>query len=224
MNETESKEYPMADGVPVMCSYTKLVDTADMTENPRNPNRHPKYQLERLAEIIQEQGWRQPITVSTLSGHITKGHGRLAAARLAGLRQVPVDFQDYESEAAEWADMVADNRIAELSEIDADALLAIADEMEGKIATSLSGYTADELEELTRPRETETPAEYEISNEYQSEKGDANAEAQEPETSEAESHVQNQYGVVVACATESAQEETYNKLTAMNFECKVVAV
>jgi hypothetical protein len=41
------------------------------------------------------------------------------------METVPVDFQDYESEAAEWADMLADNRIAELAETDDEELKAI---------------------------------------------------------------------------------------------------
>lgn len=37
--------------------------------------------------------------------------------------QVPVDRQEYATEAEEWADLIADNRIVELSTIN-DALLA----------------------------------------------------------------------------------------------------
>ncbi len=33
-------------------------------------------------------------------------------------RHVPVDRQDYATEAEEWADLIADNRIAELAQID----------------------------------------------------------------------------------------------------------
>ena len=33
-------------------------------------------------------------------------------------KQVPVDFQDYESEASEYADLMADNKIQEFSELD----------------------------------------------------------------------------------------------------------
>ena len=41
---------------------------------------------------------------SNRSGFIVKGHCSLAAARLLGVESVPVDYQDYETEAAEWAD------------------------------------------------------------------------------------------------------------------------
>jgi hypothetical protein len=49
--------------------------------------------------IILKRGWRA--TVSTRSGF----HGRLLAYR-----------QDYATEAKEWAELIADNRITELSQ------------------------------------------------------------------------------------------------------------
>jgi len=39
-----------------------------------------------------------------------------------GCSEVPVDVQEYKDEASEYADMIADNRIAELAEADQDAL------------------------------------------------------------------------------------------------------
>jgi hypothetical protein len=105
----------------IHCAYTELADPETLVPNPRNPNQHPKKQIELLAKIIQSQGWRAPVTVSNRSGFVVRGHGRLQAALLLGC-QVPVDRQDYATEAEEWADLIADNRIAELAEIDDDVL------------------------------------------------------------------------------------------------------
>src|SRR5450759_1613063 len=110
------------EAIAVYCAYDQLVALNRIVGNPRNPNRHPKVQIELLAKIISTQGWRAPITVSTRSGLVVRGHGRLAAAELLGAAEAPVDFQDYESEASEWADLIADNRIAELSEMDLSSL------------------------------------------------------------------------------------------------------
>src|SRR5207244_9866035 len=96
-------------------AHDELVGLDRLQSHPRNPNKHPQEQIELLGEIIRSQGWRAPITVSNLSGFITRGHGRLAAAKLIGAKKAPVDFQDYSSEESELADMVADNKIAELS-------------------------------------------------------------------------------------------------------------
>lgn len=108
----------IADGIPVYCSFDKVVQIESLKQNPRNPNKHPAEQIKLLAEIIKLNGWRQPITVSNLSGFIVKGHGRLMAAQLAGLKEVPVDYQEYANDGEEMADLLADNRVSELAEID----------------------------------------------------------------------------------------------------------
>jgi hypothetical protein len=102
----------------IKCAHTELVDTDLLVPNPRNPNKHPDEQIKLLAKIMKHQGWRSPVVVSKRSGFIVKGHGRLMAAKLNGWTQAPVDRQDYATEADEYADMVADNKIAELSETD----------------------------------------------------------------------------------------------------------
>lgn len=91
---------------------------ASLKAHPKNSNRHTPEQIKRLAEIIEFQGWRYPIKVSTSSGFITSGHGRLEAAKLRGWTEVPVSFQDYDSEEQEFADVVSDNAIAEWAELD----------------------------------------------------------------------------------------------------------
>lgn len=132
----------------IYCSYTTLEPTESLVENPRNPNRHPDDQIVALAKIIRHQGWRNPIVVSKRSGFVIKGHGRLLAARLLELESVPVDFQDYENEAAEWADMIADNKIAELSNIDESGLNALLTELNGQIDLDLTGFTGAELTDI----------------------------------------------------------------------------
>lgn len=100
----------------VYCAHDEIVDVDLLVPHPKNPNQHPQEQVKLLAKIMKHQGWRSPIVVSNRSGFITKGHGRLMAAKLNGWKEAPVDRQDYANEADEYADMVADNKIAELSE------------------------------------------------------------------------------------------------------------
>lgn len=97
----------------IKCEYTELIDLHKLVPHPKNPNDHPEEQIERLAKIIDYQGMRSPIVVSKLSGFITKGHGRLAALKKLGWEKAPIDFQEYENSAQEYADIVADNAIAE---------------------------------------------------------------------------------------------------------------
>lgn len=101
-----------------ICAHTEIVELHKLQPNPRNPNKHPDRQIELLAKIIDYQGQRAPIVVSKLSGFITKGHGRLMALQKLGWESAAVDYQDYESEAQEYADLIADNKIAELAKHD----------------------------------------------------------------------------------------------------------
>ena len=135
--------------VPVYCAYDDIIDIGKAIPNPQNPNQHPQSQIELLAKIIEAQGWRQPITISNRSGLIVKGHGRLLAAFNFKADQVPVEYQDYATEAEEIADLTADNRLAELSEMDNDTLTELLEELNDEnFDIELAGYTAEDLEKL----------------------------------------------------------------------------
>src|SRR5919197_605006 len=124
------------------CAYDQVVRVADLKPHPKNPNTHSAGQIAAIASVIEGNGWRAPITVSNRSGFITRGHGRLEAALLLGVDQVPVDFQDYESEQAEIADMLADNHLAELAEIDEDRLSVVLLELQAAgHDVALAGFT-----------------------------------------------------------------------------------
>lgn len=139
-----------AGGIPVFCAFDKIVPVGEVKPNPKNPNQHPEEQIDLLAKIIRAQGWRAPVTVSTLSGLVVRGHGRLMAAIHAGLSHVLVDYQHYDSEEAETADLIADNRIAELAEIDNKMLAELFGGFDAEaIDVSLTGYTADDVADIT---------------------------------------------------------------------------
>ena len=113
---------PNADGPKIHCLYDELVDPKTLKYPPKNRNKHPKDQIERLSKIIEYQGWRYSIKVSRLSGCVTSGHGRIAAAFLKNWTQVPVVFQEYESSDQEYADVQSDNAIASWAELDLAAI------------------------------------------------------------------------------------------------------
>ena len=145
--------------IPVHCAHTTLADPNTLRPNPANPNRHSAHQIQLLASIIQDQGWRNPITVSKRSGLVVRGHGRLEAALLLGCETVPVDEQDYGSDAEELADLLADNRLAELAELDEDELRKLIrqiEETDPGFDLELTGFMEDEIRKLF---EDEDPAE-----------------------------------------------------------------
>ena len=145
--QTSAEARAMIGDIPVFCSYDELLETEKVIGNPRNPNKHSKKQVELLARIIKATGWRANITISRLSGYVVKGHGRLEAAIKAGCELVPVEYQNYTSEAEEWADLTADNRLAELSDMDNTMLADLLAEIDtGEFPLELSGYTEEDLE------------------------------------------------------------------------------
>nr|DAV60444.1 MAG TPA: adenine specific DNA methyltransferase [Caudoviricetes sp.] len=137
------------DGVPVFCAYDEIVALGDIRPNPGNPNDHNKKQIRLLGDIIQATGWRAPITVSKRSGLITKGHGRRMAAAAMGWKTAPVEYQDYASEEEEHADLIADNRIAELADLDMGKLMDMVQEMDtGIVPVELTGFTEEDLQKI----------------------------------------------------------------------------
>lgn len=148
------------EGVPVFCAHDEMVSIQKIVPNPGNPNTHDDQQIKLLAEIIKANGWRQPITVSTRSGFVVKGHGRRLAALAMGATDVPVDYQEYGSEAEEWADLIADNRLAELSTIDDALLVELIDKMEKEgtdVPVSLTGYSEDDIDAIIDKLEKDKP-------------------------------------------------------------------
>ena len=132
----------------VRCAHTKIAEIHTLVPHPRNPNRHPEGQIRMLAKIMAHQGFRNPIVVSARSGFIIKGHGRLAAAALNGWDSVPIDLQHYDNDADEWADMVADNRIAELAEPDREIIRELVLELGDDFDGELMGFDTKTMDAL----------------------------------------------------------------------------
>ena len=146
----------------VRCAFDEMVGIEKLVPNPRNPNQHPPHQIALLAKVIVFQGWRAPIVVSNRSGFIVAGHGRYEAAKALGLSQVPVDRQDFKTEADEWAHLLADNRLAALAEADEAGLRTLLGELKAAdFAMDLTGFDASSLDGLfSIPGDPEAPDEF----------------------------------------------------------------
>jgi DNA modification methylase len=88
-----------------------LVDVNSLIPHPKNCHDHPPEQLERLCKLIEYQGFRNPIVVQKGTNLIVCGHGRTMAAKILGMTQVPVLYQEFESDAQLYAYLVSDNAI-----------------------------------------------------------------------------------------------------------------
>lgn len=90
--------------------------------DPKNPRQHTDKQLHQIAKSIQAFRFNVPILVNA-ELRVIAGHGRLAAAKLLGLAEVPTITLEHLTPAQARAFMIADNRLTENSVWD-DRLLA----------------------------------------------------------------------------------------------------
>lgn len=128
----------------------KMVDVEAIVPNPKNANRHSIEQIQRLEKLIKYQGFRNPLIVSNRTGFLVVGHGRLEAAKNLGMSEVPVIYQDFESEAQEYAYLISDNEIARWAELDKQALYEdIKDiELDDVDLLGIEDFSLPEIEEL----------------------------------------------------------------------------
>lgn len=129
----------------IHCKYDELISPKKLKPFPKNRNKHPKEQIERLSKILKYQGIRAPIVVSKRSNCIVKGHGTLEAAKSAGFTEVPIVYQDFDDEDQEYLFVQSDNAIATWAEIDLSGINADLSEL-GPFDIDLLGIKDFELE------------------------------------------------------------------------------
>ncbi len=150
--------------IAVHCKHTKMEDVVNLVPHPQNPNKHPDKQIALLAKIIRNSGWRSPIVVSKKTGFIVSGHGRLEAAKLLNVQNVPVDVQEFASDADEYAHLVADNRIAELSGLSDDKLSELLSGLSDQgYDMELTGFGDDEVSKLLELKQEDVEGEVKFS-------------------------------------------------------------
>ena len=139
----------------------------DLRRHPKNAKKHPKSQIKKLAEYIKKTGWRVPIIVSKRSGFIVSGHGKLEAAKELGMEEVPVVFQEFSSEKEEIQFLLADNRLAELGQMDGDALSEVISELGSGADIELIGFDPADFAQVK-------PVKIQGKEEFSQEIGEAN--------------------------------------------------
>ena len=88
-----------------------------------NPRQHSEAQLDRLVRSIKEFGFTNPILIDD-DCNVIAGHGRLLAAELMGLAQVPTITLGHLTAEQRRAYVIADNQLALNSTWDDDVLQA----------------------------------------------------------------------------------------------------
>ncbi|MGH1399213.1 MAG: site-specific DNA-methyltransferase [Alphaproteobacteria bacterium] len=88
----------------------QLVDIQKLKPYANNAKKHPPKQVEQIAGSMQQFGVISPL-ITDSSFEIIAGHGRYEAAKLLGLKQVPVILIDHLSQAEKKAYRLADNQL-----------------------------------------------------------------------------------------------------------------
>jgi DNA modification methylase len=116
-----------------------------LVPSPRNARTHSDAQVAEIAGSVRAFGFSNPILVGK-DRDVVAGHGRLAAARMLGLSEVPVIVLGELSELQRRQLMLADNRIALNAGWDLEMLqLELRDLSALGADLSVLGFTEQEL-------------------------------------------------------------------------------
>ena len=89
--------------------YKKI---GDLKPYKKNAKKHPKEQVERIANSIKEFGFTQPVIIDK-DNCVVAGHGRILGAKKAGLKTIPTVCLDEMTEEQIKAYRLVDNKTNE---------------------------------------------------------------------------------------------------------------
>ena len=115
--------------------------------SPNNARTHSKKQLKQIARSIERFGFVNPVLIAD-DFEIVAGHGRIEAAKMLGLKEVPTVRLSNLSPAERRTYIITDNRLAELAGWDRDVL---AIELQGLLDlefddVELTGFSIAEID------------------------------------------------------------------------------
>ena len=127
-----------------------LKNLDDLKPYSGNARTHSKKQVKQIADSIARFGFTNPILIDE-DGLILAGHGRVEAARLLGLIEVPCLRLSEMTEAEKRAYILADNKLAQNAGWDESILateLEYLIEQVDEVDLSLTGFTIAEVDEI----------------------------------------------------------------------------
>ena len=126
----------------------ELVDVEKLIPYINNARTHTKEQVTRLASSIKEFGFINPVITDGEHG-ILAGHGRIAAAKQLGIKQVPCISADYLTEAQKKAYILADNRLPMDAGWDNDLLKIEIESLQAEgFDVGITGFDEKEIADL----------------------------------------------------------------------------
>src|SRR6202158_1020461 len=114
----------------------------------RNARTHKRKQIKQIKASIEEFGFTNPILIDD-NDQIMAGHGRVEAAKLLGLAEVPTVQISHLSAAQKKAYILADNRLAEKAGWDKEILIGELQSLQVEgVDVVITGFEAAEIDIL----------------------------------------------------------------------------
>ena len=128
----------------ITTTQMQLVDINKLVPYVNNARTHSPEQITKLRSSLREFGFVNPVLIDR-EFNVLAGHGRLAAAKEEGIKEVPCVFVEHLSEAQKKAYILADNKLA----LDAgwdDSLLKVEMESLQEMGFDIGMTGFDEME------------------------------------------------------------------------------
>ncbi len=135
----------------------EIISIASLRPWARNARTHSRKQVKQIAESIRSFGFTNPVLIDS-AGNILAGHGRVEAAKLLGMVEVPCVRLEHMSPEQKRAYVLADNKLALNAGWDDEIL---AEELRGLLETDfdveITGFSISEIDSLVEGLIPEEP-------------------------------------------------------------------
>lgn len=177
----------------------KLVSISKLIPYINNARTHSAEQINKLRSSLREFGFINPVIIDK-DYNVIAGHGRIAAAKEEGIKEVPCVLVDYLSEAQKKAYILADNRMAMDAGWDEELLRVEIEALQGEsFDIGLTGFDDKEIADL-----------FASHGDVEDDDFDVNEELQKPIVTKAgDVWVLGEHRLICG---DSTKEETYDKL------------
>jgi DNA modification methylase len=148
MNDEQSQTVPATFGSGLADRQIALRAISELKPHPRNARKHSKQQIQAIAKSIDAFGFNAPVLLDG-DGNILAGHGRVEAAKLLGMTQVPVVLLGHLTETQAKAYMLADNKLTDRSTWDDETLAVQLKELSDLVPNfdiEATGFEAPEID------------------------------------------------------------------------------
>lgn len=133
----------------------EVLKIKDLKPYAKNAKKHPKKQIEKIANSIEAFGMNDPIGIWGKDNLIVEGHGRVEALKQLGYDEVPCIRLDHMTDEERRAYTLAHNKVAE-SEWDFDLL---NEEIDDILSFDMEDFGFEFVDEEKNKRDTQNKVE-----------------------------------------------------------------